>query len=256
MLELFKIGFITVSIVDLADILIVGIIFYWLYKALRGTVAIQVLISMVLMVFLSFVTEALNLKTVSWIIKTITSIWLVAFIILFQPEIRRLLMIITRSQVFRMFIKPQISKTYDEVAEAVEEMAEKHIGALLVFPRSQNVTMTLDSGIELQSFVTKELLLSIFNTKSPLHDGAVIIENDLIITAKCILPLSTATSVDGRLLGTRHRAALGLSEQVDAIVLIVSEETGAISFATEGKIEYNIPKKEFKKLLLEKFSTK
>ena len=135
MLELFKIGFITISLIDLADILIVGIIFYSLYRALRGTVAIQILISMVLMVFLSFVTEALNLKAVSWIIKTITSIWLVAFIILFQPEIRRLLMIITRSQVFRMFIKPQISKTYDEIAEAVEEMSEKHIGALFVFPR-------------------------------------------------------------------------------------------------------------------------
>ena len=116
--------------------------------------------------------------------------------------------------------------------------------------------MTLDSGIELQSIVTKELLLSIFNTKSPLHDGAVIIENDLIITAKCILPLSTATSAEGKLLGTRHRAALGLSEQVDALVLIVSEETGAISFAIEGNIEYNIPKKDFKRLLIEKLTTK
>ena len=253
MFELLKIGFISINIIDIIDIFLVGIIFYYLYRALRGTVAVQILISMVLLVFLSFVTEAINLRAVSWIIKTITNVWLIAFIILFQPEIRRLLMILTRSQIFRLFIKPQMSKTYDEIALAVEEMSEKHIGSLMVFPRSQNVTMTLDSGISLQSVVTKELLLSIFNTKSPLHDGAVIIENDLIITAKCILPLSTATSYDGKLLGTRHRAALGLSEQVDALVLIVSEETGAISFAIEGKIEYNIPKKDFKKLLLEKF---
>ncbi|MFW5662149.1 MAG: diadenylate cyclase, partial [Bacteroidota bacterium] len=129
----------------------------------------------------------------------------------------------------------------DEVIDAVHEMSEKHIGALIVFPRSQNVQMTIDTGIPLQATVSKELLLSIFNTKSPLHDGAVIVDEQMIVAARCILPLSNITKSGGRNLGTRHRAALGLSEQIDTIVLIVSEETGSISIAESGNLMLNIP---------------
>jgi len=149
-----------------------------------------------------------------------------------------------------------MNKTLDEIIYAVLEMSEKHIGALIVFPRSQNTGMTIDTGVELQSIVSKELLISIFNTKSPLHDGAVIIENEIVMAAKCILPLTTLTKFEGKILGTRHRAALGLSEQVDALTLIVSEETGFISLAEEGKLNFNIPKKEIKEILSEKLYQK
>ena len=255
MIDLFKIGFLSVTLIDIIDITLVAVLFFFIYRALRGTVAVQVLIIMILLIIASFITEALNLRVVSWIIKTISGVWLIAYIVLFQPEIRRLLMMATRSNVFRMFVKSKLNVTVDEVVNAVKELSAAHIGALIIFPRSQNVEMTVEKGIELQAIVSKELILSIFNTKAPLHDGAIIIENDLIAYAKAILPLSTETKIGQKVLGTRHRAGLGLSEQVDAIVLIVSEETGWISLADEGVIEFNIDKDKLKDILIEKLSS-
>ena len=254
MIELFRIGFLPVTLIDIIDITLVAVLFFFIYRALRGTVAVQVLIIMILLIITSFITEAINLKVISWIIKTISGVWLIAYIVLFQPEIRRLLMMATRSNFFRMFVKSKLNVTINEVVNAVKQMSAQHIGALIIFPRSQNVEMTVEKGVELQAIASKELILSIFNTKSPLHDGAIIIENDLIAFAKAILPLSTNTKIGQKILGTRHRAALGLSEQVDAIVLIVSEETGSISIADEGAITFNIDKDKLQDVLIDKLS--
>lgn len=254
MIELFKIGFLNFTIIDLIDIIIVTSIFYGLYKALKDTVAVQILFGLVIIIVLSFFTEAINLKSVNWILRTISDIWLLAFIILFHPEIRRLLLTITRSPIFKLFVKSKISEAIDEVIETAIELSEKHVGALIVFTRSQNVEMTVDTGISLNAVVSKELLVSIFNTKSPLHDGAVIIENNLVVAARCVLPLSTVTKYESKNLGTRHRAGLGLSEQVDSVVLIVSEETGGISIAESGYLYINIPNIELPKILNEKLS--
>lgn len=255
MIEFLKIGFISITLIDIIDILIVSILFFWIYRALRGTVAVQVLIIMILLIITSFVTNAINLKVVSWIITTITSVWLIAYIILFQPEIRRLLMMATRSNLFLMFVKSKMNETVNIVCDAVISLSESHIGALIVFPRSQNVEMTVERGIPIQATVSKELILSIFNPKSPLHDGAIIIYKDIITNAKSILPLSTVTNYGTKILGTRHRAALGLSEQVDSIVLIVSEETGGISLAEEGKLMLNISKNDIREVLLDKLGS-
>ncbi len=241
MIELFKIGFLAFTLIDLLDITIVAILFYWLYKALKDTVAVQILFGLVIIIGLSFITEAATLRSLNWILRTISDIWLLAFVILFQPELRKLLMLITRSPLFKLFVKSKISETIDEVIDSVQEMSEKHTGALLVFPRSQNVQMTIDTGIRLQAAVSRELIVSIFNTKSPLHDGAVIIDNQMVLAARCVLPLSQVTKLKGKNLGTRHRAGLGLSEQVDAVILIVSEETGGISIADSGDLTLNIP---------------
>lgn len=241
MLDLFKIGFLTVSFIDLIDVAIVGVMFYWLYKALKDTIAVQILFGLVIIIGLSFITEAINLRSLNWILRTISDIWLLAFIILFQPELRKLLLLITRSKIFKLFVKSKIAETIDEVIDAVTEMAEKHVGALLVFPRSQNVQMTIDTGIRLQAALSREILLSIFNTKSPLHDGAVIIDNQMVAAARCVLPLSQVTKYKGKNLGTRHRAGLGLSEQLDCVILIISEETGGISIADSGELTLNIP---------------
>lgn len=254
MFDIFKIGFLPFTLFDLIDILLVSIIFYWLYRALKDTVAVQILFGMVLLIGLSFFTQIINLRSINWILKTIADIWLLAFIILFQPELRKLLLLITRSPLFRLFIKSKISETIDEVIDATIEMAEKHVGALYVFTKNQNVKMTIDTGVSLQAKVSKELILSIFNTKSPLHDGAVIIDNHMIIAARCVLPLSTVTKIDGRNLGTRHRAGLGLSEQIDAVVMIVSEETGGISLAVSGNITFDIPKDRLASVLNAKLS--
>ncbi len=250
---LFHIGFIEITFFDFVDIAVVTLLFFWIYRALKDTVAVQILFGLVVIIALSFITEAVNLRSLNWIFETISDVWLIAFIILFQPELRRMMLLITRSPLFRIFIKTKISQTIDEVVDAAIEMSEKHTGALIVFTRSQNVEMTVDTGITLQAAVSKELLLSIFNTKSPLHDGAVIIENQLASAARCVLPLSTKNRYGGRNLGTRHRAGLGISEQVDAVVLIVSEETGAISIAKSGLLEYGIPKEKLSRILRMKF---
>ncbi len=254
MIELFKIGFLTINLIDLFDIAIVTTLFYWLYRALKNTVAVNVLFGLVIIIGLSFITEVINLKSMNWILRTISDIWLIAFIILFQPELRKLLLLITRSPLFKVFVQSRIAETIDEVLDSAKELSEKHIGALMVFPRSQNVQMTMDTGIRLQARVSKELLISIFNTKSPLHDGAVIIDNEMVLAARCILPLSQVTKYKGKNLGTRHRAGLGLSEQVDAVVLLVSEETGGISIADSGELTLNIPIEQLPTVLSAKLS--
>lgn len=240
MIEIFKIGFLSISLFDLIDIGIVTVIFYWVYKALKDTVAVQVFFGLFIIIVFSFLTETLQLKSINWLLRTISDIWLLAFIILFHPEIRRLMLMITRSPLFKLFVKSKMAQTIDEIIDAVLEMSEKHIGALIVFTRTKNIEMTIDTGITLHANVSKELLLSIFNTKSPLHDGAVIIQNQVAVAARCVLPLTSKTRYDGKNLGTRHRAALGLSEQVDTVVLIVSEETGAVSLAEGGEMTLDI----------------
>ncbi|MBM4173521.1 MAG: TIGR00159 family protein [Ignavibacteria bacterium] len=249
MIELFRIGFLQITLIDVLDIGIVTILFFALYSVLRDTIAVRILLGFILMLIVSFITQSLNLKALNWILRAIADIWLIAFIILFQPEIRRVLLMITRTKLFRVIVKRNLSQTLDHIVEAVKELSDRHVGALLVFPRSQNIKMTIDTGIPIQALVSSELLLSVFNPKSPLHDGAVIIENDMITAAKCVLPLSTMSRNDLGNLGTRHRAALGLSEQSDAVIVVVSEETGAISLAREGHLTQQIGIKTFPTLL-------
>lgn len=241
MLDLFKIGFIDFKFTDFLDLAIVTMIIAGIYYALKNTVALKILFGLVILILLSFITEAINLKSLNWIIKTVLNIWLIGFIVLFQPEIRKALVMLTKSPIFQLFVKSKINETLEEIIDAIKELSSKHTGALLVFPKSQNVQMTIDTGISLQANVSRELLLSIFNTKSPLHDGAVIIDNQNIVAARCVLPLSSVSKYHGHNLGTRHRAALGLSEQADAFIIIVSEETGWISIANQGELILNIP---------------
>lgn len=254
MIDLFKIGFLNFSIIDLLDITIIAVLIFWLYRALKDTIAVQILFGLMILIGLQFITDAVGLKSINWILETIANIWLLAFIILFQPELRRLMLMITRSPLFRIFIKSKITHTIDSVVDSAKEFSEKHIGALIVFIKSQNIEMTIDTGIPLHAIVSKELLGSIFNTKSPLHDGAVIIDNQTILAARCVLPLSSLTKYGGKNLGTRHRAALGISEQLDVVVLIVSEETGAISIAEGGMLTLDIPKNELLTVLRSKIS--
>jgi diadenylate cyclase len=236
LLELFKIGFLSITIVDLVDITFVTILFYWLYRSLRNTITVQILFGLIVLIGLKFFTETINLKAVNWILNTIVNIWLLAYIILFQPELRKLLLKISRSPIFKLFAKTKFNTTLSEIIDAAEILSKKHIGALIVLPRSQNVQMTIDTGVTLQASVTTELIESIFSIKSPLHDGAIVIENNTIIAARCVLPLAGEIDIKGRKIGTRHRAGIGLTEQLDSLVIIVSEETGWISLADEGRL--------------------
>lgn len=254
MIELFRIGFLSVTIVDVADIVIISTLFYVFYRTLRDTVAVQVLILLLLLVGLGFLTEAANMKTLNWVIRRIADIGLIAFVVLFQPELRRVLLLLTQSRLFRLFVRSSNAETIDDVLEAVAEMAAKHIGALIVFSRSEHIRVTIETGVELQAAVSSELLLSIFNPRSPLHDGAVVIDGRTVVAARCVLPLSNEQRVSSRNLGTRHRAGLGITEQADAVVLIVSEETGDISICYQGEIEPDVDQRKLKGLLQERIT--
>jgi diadenylate cyclase len=235
-MELFRFGFISFSVFDLIDIALVSLLFYRLYLAVQGTIAIQIFAGLVLVLAFAFVAEALNLKAMTAILRTLTEIWVIAFIILFQPELRRLLVLVGRSPVMRLFLKMNVDDSIDEVAGAVTELSRKKYGALIVFERATGIRMHAETGTKLEAMVSRTLLLSIFNPRSPLHDGAVVIKDRILEAARCTLPLSSITTWQGHLLGTRHRAGLGISEQADVIVVIVSEETGIISIAENGTL--------------------
>ena len=235
-MELFRIGFLSVGLSDVIDVAIVSFITYRLYLAMRGTIAIQILVGLLLILAFSFVAQAFSLKAVSAILRTLTDIWVIAFIILFQPELRRLLVLLGRNPAIRLFLKLNVDESIDEVVGAVTELSKKKIGALIVFVRATGIRMHVETGTKMEAHVSRSLLISIFNPKSPLHDGAVVIKDRLIEAARCTLPLSNVATWEGQLLGTRHRAGLGISEQADVIVVIVSEESGLVSIAENGTL--------------------
>ena len=235
-MELFKIGFIPVRVIDLIDIAIVAFVFYKLYKIMRGTIAFQIFFALLLIIGFSFIAKLLNMQAIGWLLGKLTDIWVIAFIILFQPEIRRLLLIIGRTNIARLFLKIDINQDITELVDACVEFQKRGWGALIVITRSTGIENIIETGILIQSKINTELLVSIFNPKSPLHDGAVIINNNKIEAAKCLLPLSETVAVSNRNLGTRHRAGLGISEVSDAITIIVSEERSVVSIAEDGNL--------------------
>lgn len=249
MFELFKIGFLSVTFLDLLDILLVTFIFYKLYSVISGTIAAQIFYGLLVVLFLSFVAQAANFKAVGWLLKLISEVWVIAFIILFQPEIRRMLVLLGRSPVMKLFIKGEDNDTSDIIADTAFELAQHQHGALMVIVKSVGIKGVAETGEPINSKVTKSLLRSIFFPRSPLHDGAVIIRNDNIEAARCTLPLSTETIKEGIPLGMRHRAGLGISEQADVISVIVSEESGSISIAERGKLISGLSKESLRNYL-------
>lgn len=235
-MELFNIGFLKVTVIDIIDILIITFIFYKLYKLMRGTIAFQIFIALLLIIGFSLLAQVLNLQAVGWLLSRITEIWVIAFIILFQPELRRLLSIIGTTKIARMFLKIDINENVTEVTDACIEIQKNGWGSLIVITRNAGLSNIIENGELLRSNINKELLISIFNPKSPLHDGAVVINNNKIEAARCTLPLSETKIFDGKKLGTRHRAGIGITEESDAVSVIVSEESQEISIVEEGKL--------------------
>lgn len=254
-MELFKIGFLSVTIVDFLDIALVTFLFYQLYSVMRGTIAAQIFIGLLLIIAFSFVAQALNLKAMGSLLRTLTDIWVIAFIILFQPELRRLLLLVGRNRFVRMFLRLDVSGSVEEIAAAAVELSKKRHGTLVVITRATGLRMFIETGQPLQAMVSKPLLLSIFNPRSPLHDGAVIVKDAVIEAARCTLPLSSVTRIGETNLGMRHRAALGISEQADVIAVVVSEETGIISIAENGELTRGIPPSAVQKELRSRLTT-
>ncbi len=253
-MELFKIGFLSVTVVDVIDIFLVAFIFYKLYSVMRGTIAAQIFVGLILILAFSFISQAANLKAMNWILRTLTDIWVIAFIILFQPELRRLLILLGRNSLIRSFIRIDMEESVEEVIGAASELARKRQGMLVVIVRSTGLRTFVETGTTLQARVSKALLVSIFNPKSPLHDGAVVIHDRIIEAARVTLPLSQTANIGDTILGMRHRAALGISEQADVVALLVSEETGKISIADTGILIRNLTTQELRHELYTRLS--
>lgn len=236
-MELFKIGFLTVSVVDILDLVMVSWIFYKVYHYFRGTRAGQMLVGLIILLIASFVFNAFEFNATLWLVNQFQTVWVVAFVILFQPEIRRLLIYIGQHRFFQTIFRVGTSKTIEAIVECVNELIERKWGGLIVIQRETGLRSYKEAGMLMKAEVTGPLLVSIFNPSSPLHDGAVIIQNDMIEAAACILPLSESNTIDPTL-GTRHRAGMGLSEETDAIVIIISEEKRRIIIAENGEFTH------------------
>lgn len=248
---LFRIGFINISLIDLLDISLVTFIIYEVYIALKGTRAAQMLIGLVTIFILSFIVDMVRMSGMSWIFQNIKTVWVIAFVIIFQPELRRLLVLAGQSRIVRFFIKYEESKILDQITKASVELSKRRYGALIVLTRETGLKTVIETGITLNAKVTEQLLVTIFSPRSPLHDGAVIVKNDMIVAAKCLLPLSQ-NPMDPSL-GTRHKAALGISEESDAVVIVVSEETSIISTAVNGELSRNLDQESLYNLLVDAF---
>lgn len=249
MFELFKIGFLPVTFLDLIDIAIVSFVIYKVYNVIKGTIASQIFIGLIIVLVLSITAQAASMKALGYLLKLISDTWVIAFIVLFQPEIRRVLLIIGRNPFVRIFIKQDERTIAHVITDAVFELSQLQHGALIVVIKSTGIRSFVETGEILNAKINKNLLKSIFYPRSPLHDGAVIIKGDIIEAARCTLPLSAATVSDSHPLGMRHRAGLGITEVADVMSIIVSEETGSISVAEEGKLQRYLSKDSLRETL-------
>src|SRR5919106_5151408 len=225
---------------DALDIALVSFLVYELLLLIRGTRAVQMALSGSFLILLFFLSQRLQLETVNWVIRNLATYVVFAIIVLFQSDIRRALAHFGRAPFFRYFERAEsAAETIEEIVVAASTLATRRIGAIVVVERQIGLRNYIEGGIPLDATVTYDLIASIFQPGSPLHDGAVIVQGDRIAAAACFLPLS----VNPRLskdLGTRHRAALGLTEENDAVAVVISEETGSISLVVGGDLERGI----------------
>lgn len=214
------------------------VVFYKSLMLLRGTRSAPMVVGLIVLFGVAVFAERAEMIGVNWLLTQVKTIWLLGLVIVFQTELRRLLFYLGQNRLMRPFYAQAPDQTIDEVVTATRVLSGQGMGAIIVLVRESGLAGIVETGERIRSDVSAALLVAIFNTKSPLHDGAIVIQGDRIEAAKCILPL-TQNPVDPSL-GTRHRAALGLSEESDALVVVVSEETSAISVAANGRLERNM----------------
>jgi diadenylate cyclase len=235
------------------DILIIAILVYYLLKLLRGTRALQMLVAIGVLVLFYRGARWARLEMVEWLLTTMLPYIAIALIILFQPEIRRALSRFGRNVSLMKFASHNPKAMHDDIVMAAEYFSQNRIGALMVVERQAGLRTYIESGIPLDAKLSYDLLVAIFRPGSPLHDGAVIVEGSRVAAAGCFLPLSLNPQISKQL-GTRHRAAIGVTEDSDAVVVLVSEETGSISIASAGVIDTNLAPEDLSDRLSEMFS--
>jgi diadenylate cyclase len=245
---LFSIGFLEIELLDVIDILLVTVLLYQLYKLLTGSVALKIFLGLLSVYLLYLVVRAAGMELLTIILGQFMGVGVLAAIILFQPEIRRFLLLIGKTTAFNndRFFRgfPWRKEQSDKLSltpfiEAAKSLAGKNTGALIVFAKSSELKYYAESGDLIDAIISKRLLVSVFNKNSPLHDGAVIISGNRIKAARCILPVSENQEIPASM-GLRHRAAIGLTEITDSVVLVVSEETGQIALVRNGEVYRNL----------------
>lgn len=264
-MTLFSVGFLSIRLLDIIDILLVSLLIYLLYKLVKGSIAFNIFLGILSVYLIWQLVLALNMQLLSTILGQFIGVGVLALLIVFQQEVRRFLLLIGKNS--PIFNNPQswrrilpwnwrtdIPKqlNIDEIVNACSVFSKKTTGALIVIARTSELKYYTSTGVPVLALITTRLLESIFQKNSPLHDGAVIIAGNRILAASCVLPVSEKEDIPGRL-GMRHRAALGISEQTDALTIIVSEETGNISVADNGVLFYKIEPLKLKDILTTEF---
>jgi diadenylate cyclase len=241
----------TITFLDILDILLVAFFLNKLYQMLKDTRAASLFKGLLVLLAVMLVSKWLNLYVINWLLEKFMTVVMFALPVVFQPELRRALEQIGRGKLFRkstLLNEFQVENMLDAVAATAESLSRHRIGALIVFERETGLGDYIETGIQIDGLISAELFENIFIPNTPLHDGAVIVRGNRIVAASCLLPLTEARNLSQEL-GTRHRAAIGLSEQTDALVLVVSEETGTISLARGGGLQRYLTNKDVKALL-------
>ncbi len=248
-------GIIPVRLIDLFEILLVALVFYRLYITMRGTLAVSLFGGLLGLLFIQFLVEVTDMKVLQFMFSALNDIYVLAAIIVFQPEIRRVLIFLGQTPLLRRFFAPVGKEVViPEIISAISTLSKEKFGALIVFKRTNGLRSYEETGESIQAKINSNLLVSIFRTTSPLHDGAVIISDNRIEAVRCILPVSRSRRL-GAQFGTRHRAAVGLTEETDAFVVVLSEETGKISVAEQGVMISGLTIEELKSQLSEALSS-
>src|SRR5439155_776093 len=222
-------------LIDLLDILLVAVLFYRLLILVKGTRSAQMYVGLLVIVLVGLIAREFDLIAIRWIVDSLKTVWLIAFVILFQPELRHALALFGRTRYFRSFLRGDHYGVLGEVVRGVETLAERRHGALIALERNTGLRNFVETGTRIDAKTSAELLVTLFSPGSPLHDGAVILREDTVVAAACILPLSSNPRT-APMLGTRHRAGIGLSEETDAAIIVVSEQSGEISVAFRGRL--------------------
>lgn len=237
---------------SVVDIVIVTAVLYQFFMLIRGTRAVQLINGLVVLIIVSYLADRFRLTTINWLLKQVWSMLLVALPVVFQPELRRALEQLGRGKFFARHPSTlgseALNRVIEEMVRCTQVLSKNRIGALVVIERETGVQDYVETGIKIDGVVSSEFLVNIFIPNTPLHDGAVVVRADRVAAAGCFLPLSENPNIQKEL-GTRHRAALGLSEVSDAIIVVVSEETGAISVAIDGSLTRFLDDKSLKDLL-------
>jgi diadenylate cyclase len=258
-LQYLKDLFLNIRVRDIFDILIVAMAFYKLFMLIRETRAEQLTKGIFVLFALTKISEWLEFYTLNFILDTTMTVGVLAILIVFQPELRRALEYIGRSRFFTKSFSEikgeSLKEVFDEIVDAVASLSRQKIGALIVIERETGLNEVVETGTRIQGKVSSDLLINIFIPNTPLHDGAVIIKDDIIKAAACFLPLTDNASLS-KDLGTRHRAALGISERSDCLAIVVSEETGSISIAENGSLARYLDTKTLKQILMDMYKPK